>query len=241
MQKINPSVQETLNQEVEIFTSTYKLYKREIEHIREAITIEDGERVVFSIPKIISLRLDGPVLFELLIPFGYTLTEAQNIIFSLNSESGKTFRSGTYILLKDRNTLIISKNKDVKPNQEYEIPESSHDLKFPLSLSLKKKIRTSDFQIPSQSSTVALDADKITFPLKLRKWNKGDYFIPLGMIGRKKLSDFFIDRKINLLDKEEIWVLTSEEEIIWVVGQQIDDRYKIKSETKNILLISLKH
>jgi tRNA(Ile)-lysidine synthase len=241
MQKINPSVQETLNQEAEIFTSAFALYKQEIRHIIEAVTIEEGERVVLSIPKMLSLRLNAPIVYELLLPYGFSYTDSQNILKSFQSESGKTFNSGNYILVKDRSTIIIKEQENPDHNTAFEIPEGVEDLHVPIRLSLQIKPRTSDFKIPTSAFSVALDADKIKFPLKLRKWANGDFFVPLGMHGKKKLSDFFIDRKISILDKEDIWLLISQDHILWVIGQQIDDRFKIMNETKNILLITLKN
>jgi tRNA(Ile)-lysidine synthase len=82
-----------------------------------------------------------------------------------------------------------------------------------------------------------LDKDKLTFPLTLRRMQTGDRFRPLGMNGFRKLSDFLTDLKIPLPDKQNTWVVTSEEDIVWVVGHRIDDRYKITTQTKTIFKI----
>ncbi|MDD3728148.1 MAG: tRNA lysidine(34) synthetase TilS, partial [Dysgonamonadaceae bacterium] len=78
----------------------------------------------------------------------------------------------------------------------------------------------------------------LTFPLTLRKWKKGDWFIPFGMKGRKKLSDFFTDNKFNLFQKEETWVVCSGNDIVWIVNYRVDDRFKITNRTKKVFSIS---
>ncbi len=99
--------------------------------------------------------------------------------------------------------------------------------------------RTGSFNLNSSPKIAMIDRDKLQFPLILRKWQKGDYFQPLGMKGMKKLSDFFVDEKFSLADKENAWLLTNGEEIVWIVGMRLDDRYKITKNTANVLVVSL--
>ena len=91
----------------------------------------------------------------------------------------------------------------------------------------------------SDSKTIFVDADALKFPLKLRKWQKGDYFYPLGMNGKKKLSKFFKDEKFSLIDKEKTWLLCSENQIVWLVAKRMDERFKITENTQTILKIQL--
>jgi tRNA(Ile)-lysidine synthase len=85
-----------------------------------------------------------------------------------------------------------------------------------------------------------LDADKLTFPLEIRKWQKGDTFVPFGMKNKKKVSDFFIDRRFSILQKEQAWLLLSGGEIAWIIGERSDDRFKIDSKTKKIMILEIK-
>ena len=106
---------------------------------------------------------------------------------------------------------------------------------MPISLKIEQVEKTSDY-IPS---IVYLDAQKLKFPLQLRKWQEGDLFYPFGMTGKKKLSKFFKDEKLSLLTKEKTWVLTSSGHIVWIVGIRADHRFKVESQTKSILKIIL--
>ena len=237
--KINPSFTETLIGESEIFQSAYSIYHKEIEKIRKAISLPSEDKIVYSIPKIQSLRLIAPIIFDLISPYGFNYTDSKNLLEILNAEPGRKFFSDSHVLLKDRKTLIIEEINKTEVNKIYNIEEHAKSLSVPVKLTLEKINAVSSYQIPKTSNIASIDYDKLVFPLRLRHWEKGDYFFPLGLKGKKKLSDFFVDRKINLLDKEKIWLLVSENDIVWVVGYQPDDRYKVTSETKNILQIVL--
>ena len=102
-----------------------------------------------------------------------------------------------------------------------------------------KKLQTTNLKLQTSNQIAQLDAKKLSFPLILRKWKQGDYFYPLGMNKKKKLSRFFIDQKLSLTQKEKTWVIEMNKKIIWVVGMRIDDRFKITDATKEILQITL--
>jgi tRNA(Ile)-lysidine synthase len=241
MKKINPSLNETLTMEAEIFTSIYVHYKKELDQICKTITVENSEHLVLSIPKIQALRLTPPVLYDILTPFGFSYSDVTNIMNSLQTTPGKKFVSAKYILIKDRNTLLIEKISHNTENGQFEITSGINELSVPVSLSLHRFKMDNNFRMPGSPESVVFDCDKLSFPLTIRKWKEGDFFIPLGMKGRKKLSDFFIDRKVNMLKKKKVWLLLSGEDIIWIIGYQTDDRYKITPETKNVLQVSLKN
>ena len=93
------------------------------------------------------------------------------------------------------------------------------------------------FTIPQEKNVACLDYGKLNFPVMLRKWHDGDYFQPLGMVHKKKLSDFLIDEKLSIADKEDQWLLISGDDIVWVVNQRIDERYKVTDKTRHILMV----
>ena len=171
-------------------------------------------------------------LFEILKPFG--LFEIDQIIKAINSQSGKQFFSETYQIIIDREEIIISLLENHQ--DDIEILEIETEIQNPLSM----KFTTSpDFSLDKNLNIAKLDFEKLSFPLKLRKWQNGDKFKPLGMRNFKKVSDFFIDKKYSLLDKQKQWILCSEDAIVWIVGNRIDDRYKIDTNTKKVYIAEL--
>jgi tRNA(Ile)-lysidine synthase len=154
--------------------------------------------------------------------------------------SGKQIVAKEYILLSDRNVWILEENKkDVQ--QVVTINDNAYfEMLFPIHLEGRRFQYTDDFKINPDKMIAQLDYDTLGFPLTLRKWEKGDWFIPLGMKGRMKLSDFFINRKLNVIEKEAVWVICSGNDIVWVAGMQIDNRVKITLNTTQILEIRYK-
>ena len=172
------------------------------------------------------------LLYELLAPFGFTAWN--DIADLLSAQSGKQIFSETHRIVKNRTSLLLVENNVLQNEETYFIKESDSVIYTPINLKIEPVEKTSDY-IPS---IVYLDAQKLKFPLQLRKWREGDSFQPFGMKGKKKLSKFFKDEKLSLVAKEKIWVLTSENNIVWVVGMRSDNRFKVESQTKKILKIT---
>ncbi|MGD2034804.1 MAG: tRNA lysidine(34) synthetase TilS [Bacteroidales bacterium] len=238
-EKLNPSFKDTLIQESGIFSSAYRIYKRELEKIEKAISIEDPERKILSVPKILSLRVTPEILHDMLDQYGFSYSTIQNVCKVLKGAPGKLFYSENYILLKDRETIIIEAFKNKSDDEIVELANGTMEINYPLHLRFIQKMRNKDFIVPVEKRTIAVDSDRLSYPLKLRKWQKGDFFYPLGMNHKQKLSDYFINNKINRLDKERIWILTSGNDVLWIIGHQIDNRFKVTSNTKNLMLIAL--
>jgi tRNA(Ile)-lysidine synthase len=239
LQKINPSILDTLLQEAEVFDSAYHVYQRGLKNIRDAVITEEENRIKFSIAKIISLRLPDAILYDLLSPYRFSFSDVKNIMSCIQDDPGKKFFSQNYVLIKDRNFLVIEKLREGHRPEEFLVGETDILIKRPVTIEISRLKNDDSFSIPKSQHIVALDYDRLKFPLKLRHWKEGDFFYPLGMKGRKKLSDYFIDQKINILDKEKIWLMLSGDEIVWVLGRQINDHYKINAETQNIMTFRL--
>jgi tRNA(Ile)-lysidine synthase len=177
-------------------------------------------------------------LFELIREFGFQAEQVDDIIDSLTKESGRKFFSDEYRLIKDREYLLISPFVS-KLDQVFYIEEDCLKIKHPVHLSFEQLERTADFRFSTHPDVADLDLDQLVFPLILRHWQEGEYFQPLGMTGMKKLSDFFVDEKYSIPDKEDAWILASGNQVVWIVGKRLDDRFKITSKTKKILRIRL--
>ncbi len=154
----------------------------------------------------------------------------------ITAQSGKQIFSEKYRLVKDRERLLISPIIASVPNHQYKIPKEETMLMFPSGALKFKDVSTME---SADLKTIFVDKEKLKYPLVVRKWKEGDYFYPLGMQGKKKLSKYFKDEKLSLLAKERVWLLCSGEEIIWIINYRADDRFKIKPQTKQILKITI--
>ena len=173
-------------------------------------------------------------LYQWLKEYGFS---AWNDIYDLvEAQSGKQVFSETHILLKDREKLILSERNEINKSEVFIIESIESKVNIPLKLRFCKAVNIFE----TVSNCIFVDESKIKFPLTIRKWQEGDYFYPSGMNGKKKLSKYFKDEKYSLLDKENQWLLCSEDQIIWVIGKRADNRYIANETTQNSIKIELK-
>lgn len=161
---------------------------------------------------------------------------AWNDIYDLvEAQSGKQVFSETHVLLKDREKLILTERKSIDKSEVFIIESLDSKVNIPLKLRFYKGVNIFE----THSNCIFVDESKLKFPLTIRKWQEGDYFYPSGMNGKKKLSKYFKDEKYSLLDKENQWLLCSENQIVWIIGKRADDRFKSKETTQNSIKIVL--
>lgn len=243
LKELNPSLENTITTTINNLHEVEIVFRKEIERKRKKLLVENKDSVIISIEKIKDLKPIAVYLFEFLKPYNFNSSEVKDIIHSLESQSGKQFFSETHRLVKDREDLIITKKKTiVKENSESEVQLKKDDKTISFaahSLNLKTLKKTSANIISTKTTAASLDLNKLKFPLSIRKWQKGDWFQPIGMKGKKKLSDFFIDSKISIIEKENVYVMLSGKEIAWVIGYRIDDRFKITGKTSTIYFAEL--
>lgn len=177
-------------------------------------------------------------LHEWLSPYGFNASQIAQILDDLTGESGREFLSATHTLLIDRSQLVLEpKQTEIKPLR---IPEAGN-YRFSPEILFSVKL-TDDISISKSAECATLDAANIQFPLTVRQVVSGDAFCPFGMEGRKLVSDFLTDRKISLLEKRRQLVVTAANgDIIWLVGQRTDHRYRITASTRQVLSITLTH
>ena len=239
LKKLNSGFEKTITKELSYFKDAADIFKKFIEERKKEIVAEEGKNILLNIKKLKESGHAETILHELLRAYDFTPETTELIAQRLYTTAGKKFLSPTYRLIKDRDFLILSPNPVSQEENASLIIKDQSEFKNP-ALHLKievvpgKTIRSKD----KRSSVALLDHSSVSFPLQVRKWKQGDSFQPLGMKGNKKLSDFFIDKKVPLNEKEKTWVLQSGEDIIWVINHRIDNRHKVHAGTKKILRIS---
>jgi tRNA(Ile)-lysidine synthase len=240
LREINNNIENTFLQNAHRIKGAEEIYNKAIEGIKNDISIKSEHILEIDIEKL-KLQSSLPtLLFELLNPYGFNDLQIKNIITSLSGTSGKQFTSADFKLVKERNSLVINPLKSKDKNLDYLITEKQNILEtkaFNLNI-LQNQYNTS-FKIPIQKNIACFDAELLKFPLHLRRYKQGDYFYPLGMNGKKLLSDFFIDNKLSQSQKENTWVLTSDDEIIWILKKRIDNRFKLNEQTKRVCSIEI--
>jgi tRNA(Ile)-lysidine synthase len=163
----------------------------------------------------------------------------KDLLKLIRGRTGRQIYTKDYRLFKNRNELVISK-KDSEPVSSCEITDIEDFIKYPGCVSARIIKLEEWFKIPVSLQIACLDAGKVSFPMVIRKWKHGDSFYPLGMTRKKKLSDYFIDKKYSILEKEQCIILESEGKIVWVMNERIDNRFRITKSTKKALLLEFK-
>ncbi len=235
--ELNPAFRKNLLASIDNLREAEKVYDSALAKEREKVVEETGDETHINISELLTTSFPPLLLLEVLSPLNFNPAVVDEIFQSLDGESGRQFFSGTHRLIKDREYLFVTPLKE-ETEKMYYIEESDLELFEPFDISISRE-DAAGFSIIRDSNVACIDLDTVRFPLLIRKWKKGDYFQPLGMEGMKKVSDFFIDQKIPLHEKENTWLLSSGKKIVWIMGHRLDDRFKISSETKRVLKIEL--
>lgn len=237
IEKSFPEVNENILANISRFKETELLYRQAVElHKKKLLEFKENE---VHIP-VLKLKKTEPlhsIVYEIIKEYGFSSPQVDEVISLLDSESGKYVQSSSHRIIKNRGWLIIAAHRGRE--SETIIIEGIGNWQCAMGNLKIETTPTSNFQPQTSNLLASFDADEIKFPLLLRKWKQGDYFYPLGMKKKKKLSRFFIDQKLSKTDKEKVWVVEMNKKIVWVVGHRIDDRFKITNSSRQILKLML--
>lgn len=244
IRNIYPEVEHNLLNNLRRFADIEILYRDSINGYKEKLLEKKGTEIHIPVLKLKKYKAFVTIVHEIISDFGFTAAQVNEVVKLLESETGRYVQSGTHRIIKNRNWLIVTLNT-TQEAQHVLIQETDSIIAFESGELHIESIKSIDPAIPFDKTptanlTARLDAAEIHFPLLLRKWKTGDYFYPLGMKKKKKLSRFLIDQKLSKSQKENCWVIEMNKKILWVVGQRIDDRFKITGSCRQILSITLK-
>jgi len=240
IEKNFPSFRKIFSGNIEKWKDAASLYDDGLKRVRKNLIEHRGDESWISIPKLQHITAHKTVLFEMLKDFGYNSDQSEIIARSLDIKSGKIFLSETHRIIKDRKHLIISPLSSGAVSEVLILENESSVVAGALALQISER-KAKEFSIPKDSSVSCLDKKELEFPLVIRKWKKGDYFYPFGMKKKKKkISDYLIDRKIPLPQKENTWVVESGKRIACIIGERIDERFRITPSTELIYMIEKK-
>jgi tRNA(Ile)-lysidine synthase len=236
LKEINPSVEETLNETAGRLAGINEIVAEYINGLRDRISAVKDAEIIFRINELKEYLQNSSVLFELFRPYGITGRMIKDLIKVLNGKTGGQIYTHSHRLLKNRGELIIAQPEKMPPGY-YEINKITDFLDIPFIVSAEIVEVDPGLKIPDDPCIAFLDFDKVRFPMLIRSWQTGDYFFPLGMEKKKKLSNYFIDLKYPLTRKEHTLILESGEDIVWVIGERIDNRFRITGSTSKSLRI----
>lgn len=234
LKEMNPSLLETFSKTSKNLQESSQIIEDRVAEITSEIVVQENNITKLDIEKLKSLNTPKAYLYQILKT--YNFTEWNDVYHLLSAQSGKQIFSETHRLLKDRGFLLLSKNTTKSTDKKFLIEHHQTEIQEPIHLRIEKvnEVSTVNNQI------IYVDADLLKFPLTLRKWKNGDYFYPKGMKGKKKISNYFKDKKLSLLEKENIWLLcSSENDIVWIVNERNDRRFLATKATNTILKISI--
>lgn len=230
--ELNPQLLESFGKTRSYLQQSSDLIEDYMSAIFPKIAKEEEFGYSFRIKLIKTLPNTKAVMYALFKSFGFT--EWEDVHGLLDAQPGKMVYSKTHRLIKDREDLLLTTISG--EDRRYEISEGEEVVMLPLGT-----FQFEEVEAISESQTdkaIFVDANRLNFPLVVRKWERGDYFYPFGMQGKKKLSKFFKDEKLSLPQKENCWLLCSGEEIMWVMGRRLDSRFAVDNDTNKILRIS---
>ncbi|MGS4345244.1 tRNA lysidine(34) synthetase TilS [Myroides odoratus] len=235
--EINPQLEQTFQQTIGFLKEAHQMTEDASRMMFDKVVLKQGEDLLFPLRELGELSLPKAYLYKWLEPYGF---KAWNDIADLlQAETGKKILSEKYCLLKDRGYLLLRlKSKGMEDAEDTFYVQENQTVSKPISLTTTNYER-SEVELIADPLCAYLDRDKLQFPLLIRKPKKGDYFVPFGMKGTKRISKYIKDEKMTQIEKENLWLLCSGDTIVWIIGSRMDERFKVRNTTTNVLKIKL--
>jgi len=236
LKRLNVSLENTLRESVIKMEDEWAFYLKSVEDWKKKFVLMEGEVIKIDKDGFYHPGYGASLLWQCLKPMGFSFEQCVEALEIKDKQSGKQFLSSTHKLVVDREYLIVTPLEG--DWDEIIIPQDQHQITLgPWVMDITDSVEIK----PSDNPRLAVvDADKLDFPLRWRKWKPGDTFFPLGMNHHKKISDFLIDRKISVGEKDSVTVLESAGKIVWIAGHRIDNRFKLTKDTRKALAFSLR-
>lgn len=236
---IFPQAEENILHNIERLSETEGIYTLAIEKYKKQLIEIVQDEWHIPVLKLQRTKFCKTILWEIIKEKNFTAAQVDEVFKLMEAANGSYIESTDYRIIKNRKWLIISSLQSIETQPLVIIEEGNKKVNFSQGVLLIEKVLDTSFTISTDSNIAMFDLQNIQFPLLLRKWKQGDYFYPLGMKKKKKLSKFFIDQKLSLTQKEKTWVLEMNKKIIWIVGYRIDDRFKVLPNSKSVLKFTL--
>jgi len=232
LKELNTNLLQNFQKTIKHLQESQDIIKDRVEAIKDLIVSEKNGSLSFNIIELQKLKNPKAYLFQLLKAYGFT--EWNDVTNLLEAQTGKQLMSANFRLIKNRDELLLHEITSCSAS-EINILEDSKKVQLPngqLTFDTVNDLTIKGLHV------AYIDKDLLKFPLTVRPWEEADYFYPIGMDGKKKLSKYFKDEKLSLLDKENTLLLCSKQDIVWIVNKRCDNRYKVTDKTKHILRIT---
>jgi len=234
LKELNPSFMHSFQNTLDNLKQSQSLVDDASRIVYRKVVQEEEHQKKINISELKQLENYEAYLFQWLKPLGFSAW--RDIYDLVEAQSGKQVFSEKYVLLKDRIYLIVSERNQRDCNVSYIMEKNTLEVKNPLNVLISKVDDISNLT----NTTIFVYEEKISFPLVIRKWQDGDVFFPVGMNGKKKVSKYFKDEKFSLIDKQNQWLLCSNDQIVWIINHRADQRFVANNKTKNILKLETK-
>lgn len=234
LKQINPQLLQNFQTTISNLLDSQDLIDSAVVRIQKKVFTVDGDQIRLNVSKLNKLSNPKAYLYHLLKDYNFTAWD--DVVNLLTAQSGKQVFSSTHRLLKDRDFLVLCELDAVSKDCPISIENEIHKVITPFGTLTFDEV---DTMSDVSKIKIYVDADFLKYPLTIRKWEEGDLFYPLGMKGKKKLSKYFKDEKFSLIDKENAWLLISDNALVWVIGRRPDERFKVTEDTKRIIKIEV--